>query len=61
MTQSSPAGDRRAQHVALAGLVLQVAAFALLLCLSIWQESHVLGALCRFLVAGVPIAVISPA
>ncbi len=55
MTESSPAGDRRAQHVALAGFVLQVAAFTLLLCLSIWQESHVLGALCRFLFAGVPI------
>jgi len=55
MTESSPAGDRRAQHVALAGFVLQVAAFTLLLFLSIWQESHVLGALCRFLAAGLPI------
>jgi regulator of protease activity HflC (stomatin/prohibitin superfamily) len=35
--------------------MLQVAAFALLLGLSFWQHSHVLAALSRFLLVGVPI------
>jgi len=49
------AGDRRAQHVALAGLILQIAAFVFLLGLALWQESHLGTTLARFLLPGIPI------
>lgn len=55
MTEQKRATDRRAQHVALSGFALQSAAFALVLGLSLWMDSHALAALARFLLAGVPI------
>lgn len=55
MTEHKRATDRRAQHVALSGFALQSAAFALMLVLSLWRDSHALAALARFLLAGVPI------
>lgn len=55
MTETKRATDRRAQHVALSGFALQTAAFALVLGLSLWKDSHALASLARFLLAGVPI------
>ncbi len=55
MTEHKRATDRRAQHVALSGFALQSAAFALVVGLSLWRDSHALAALARFLLAGMPI------
>jgi len=55
MAETKTAGDRRAQHVALLGLLLQTAAFVVLLGVSIWSKSHLLGVLVRFVVFGIPV------
>ena len=55
MTKTTIAGDRRAQHLALAGFSLQLAAFVLLLGLALWQESPLGTTLARFLLPGIPI------
>ena len=55
MTETKRTADRRAQHVALGGFALQSAACAVVMWFSLWQDSHALAALSRFLFAGVPI------
>ncbi|MGB2985368.1 MAG: hypothetical protein WBE26_05745, partial [Phycisphaerae bacterium] len=55
MTEASTPHDKRAQHVAWLGFVLQLAAFAVLLGISFWSDSHVLAGLSRLVLAGVPI------
>jgi regulator of protease activity HflC (stomatin/prohibitin superfamily) len=55
MSEVGIAHDRRAQHVALLGFVLQLTAFCVLLGISLWADSHVLAALCRFVLPGIPI------
>ena len=55
MTETKRTADRRAQHVALGGFALQSAACAVVIWFSLWQDSHALAALARFLFAGVPI------
>jgi regulator of protease activity HflC (stomatin/prohibitin superfamily) len=55
MTKTAMAGDRRAQHLALAGFFLQSAAFVLLLGLALWQDSQLGATLARFLFPGIPI------
>lgn len=55
MTNTNPAGDRRAQHVALFGFIFQVSASVLLLALAYWQNSHLGSTLARFVMVGIPI------
>ena len=55
MSEVGVAHDKRAQHVALLGFVLQLAAFGIFLGISLWSRSHILGALCRFVLPGIPI------
>lgn len=55
MAESRTPSDRRSEHAALLGLVVQIAAFALLKGTSYWAESDLLGVLSRFLLVGVPI------
>lgn len=55
MAPSKTPGDKRGQHVALLGGVLQLAAFGLVLVLSFAGDSPLLAALARFVVLGVPI------
>ncbi len=58
MTESATPDDRRAQHVAAVGLILQLASFGTLLWASIWAESHAIAAVARFVFAGLPIWVV---
>ncbi len=55
MSDAKAPSDTRAQHVALIGFLLQLAAFCLILGISIWSKSDALGALARFTVIGLPI------
>ena len=55
MSDAKVPSDTRAQHVALIGFLLQLAAFCLILGISIWSKSDALGALARFTVIGLPI------
>ena len=56
MTDSKAAGDRRAQHVALFGCLLQSVAFLFLLALGIGiGGSHLLFGLGHFISVGIPI------
>lgn len=55
MTGSQTPDDRRSQRVALLGCIVQLAAFVLVLMLSLWSGSRTLGALSRFMLIGVPI------
>ena len=56
MTETKTADDRRVQHRALLGLLLQTAAFLLLLVLGLWQgRSHLLLALAHVLAIGIPL------
>ncbi len=53
--ESGGLDDRRAQHVAALGLILQLAAFVTLLGIAIWSRSHSIGAVARFVLPGIPI------
>lgn len=56
MTETKTADDRRVQHVALLGCLLQTTAFVLLLILGLWAgHSHLLLGLAHFLSVGIPI------
>jgi len=57
MTESftNPATDRRPQHVAVFGLVLQLISFVTLLGISIWSQSDAMAPVARFMVIGLPI------
>ena len=55
MTESKGTGDRRAQHVALIGLSIQVAATVLVLAIAWRTGSSLLAALVRCMCVGVPI------
>lgn len=55
MTESKTPGDKRAQHVALFGCLLQLAAFVLIVVLSYWSDSVTLAALARVMLVGVPL------
>lgn len=55
MTEAQAPGDARAQHVALIGFLLQLAAFGLLLGVSVWSDSDALAALSHFMAIGLPI------
>ncbi len=55
MTKAQGPSDRRTQHVALFGFVLQLAAFSAILGVSLWSESDVLAALSRLVMIGIPI------
>lgn len=56
MTETKTADDRRVQHVALLGFLLQTVAFVLLLILGLWAgRSHLLLGLAHFLSVGIPI------
>ena len=57
MDKTSPE-DRRAQHVALLGFFLELAAFGTLLGVGIWSKSAAIVAASRFMLAGVPIWII---
>gem|GEM_PF-83014 len=58
MAKENTAADRRAQHVAALGFVLQTMALGLLIGLSIWKHSDAVATLARFVAAGIPIWVI---
>ena len=55
MSETQGPSDRRAQHVALFGFVLQLAAFGALVGVSLWSDSHVLAGLSRLVLVGIPI------
>ncbi len=55
MTETVTSTDRRAQHVALMGFIMQLAAFGTLLGLSVWASSDAIAAVARFMVIGVPV------
>ncbi|UCC29735.1 MAG: hypothetical protein JSU86_16210 [Phycisphaerales bacterium] len=55
MSEAQGPSDRRTQHVAFFGFVLQLAAFGAVLGVSLWSDSHVLAGLSRLVLIGVPI------
>lgn len=55
MSEISSTNDRRAQHVALGGFLLQLGAFGVLLAISIWSTSDAINAVARLALIGVPI------
>ena len=55
MNEPTRPDDRRAQHVAALGLVLQAAAFGTVLGVSIWSKSDAIAAVARCMLAGLPI------
>lgn len=56
MKESERPSDRRAQHVALLGGVIQLVGFAVVVGLTLWSDrSALLGTLARFLLIGVPV------
>ncbi|MEK7757979.1 MAG: hypothetical protein AAB385_12305, partial [Planctomycetota bacterium] len=55
MNEPTRPPDRRAQHVAALGLVLQAAAFGTVFGVSIWSKSHAIAAVARCMLAGLPI------
>ena len=55
MSEPTRPSDRRAQHVAALGLILQAAAFGTVLGISIWSKSHAIAAVARCMLAGLPI------
>ncbi|MHC4696927.1 MAG: SPFH domain-containing protein [Planctomycetota bacterium] len=58
MAEPATPGDRRAQHVAAVGFILQAASFGTLLWGSVWSESHAIATVARFVLAGLPIWVV---
>ena len=58
MTESETPIDRRAQHVAVSGFILQLASFGALVGISLWSDSHAIAAVARFMVIGLPIWVV---
>ncbi len=52
---ASNMNDRRAQHIALGGFLLQFGAFAVLLGISLWSTSDAINAVARLALFGVPI------
>ena len=58
MTESETPIDRRAQHVAALGIVLQLASFGTLLGISLWSDSHAIAAVARFMAIGLPIWIV---
>ncbi|MFQ5591487.1 MAG: SPFH domain-containing protein [Phycisphaerae bacterium] len=58
MSELAIPGDRRAQRVAAAGLVLQLAAFSVLTWASVWSHSDAIAAVARFMVAGLPVWIV---
>ncbi len=55
MNGSTRPDDRRAQHVAALGLILQAATFATLAGVAVWSRSHAIAAVARWMLAGLPI------
>ncbi len=55
MTETTTGSDRRAQNVALLGLIWQLASWGVLLGFSWWFDSHAIAAVSRFMLIGVPI------
>ncbi|MBI4718756.1 MAG: hypothetical protein HY763_13190 [Planctomycetes bacterium] len=55
MTEPRSSDDRRAQHVAAFGFVLQLACYAALLGVSLWAESDAVAAVSRFMIIGLPV------
>jgi len=55
MSEPTRPSDRRAQHVAALGLVLQAAAFVTVLGVSLWSKSHAIATVARCMLAGLPI------
>jgi membrane protease subunit HflK len=55
MTESVTPSDRRVQHVAAFGFVLQLASMCTLLWASHWSQSQVIAAVTRFAIAGLPV------
>ncbi len=58
MAETTTLSDRRAQHVAALGFLLQLASYATLLGISIWAESPAIQTASRFMFAGIPIWII---
>lgn len=58
MTENTTINDKRAQHVAAMGIVLQLASFGILLGISSWAESPAVYTAARFMFAGIPIWII---
>jgi regulator of protease activity HflC (stomatin/prohibitin superfamily) len=54
-TEPRSLDDRRAQHVAALGFVLQLAAFGTLSGVAWWSQSHVVAAAARFVLIGLPV------
>lgn len=54
-TPSTGMDERRAQHVAAVGLLMQFGAFGVLQGMSIWSKSDAIGAVARFALLGIPI------
>jgi len=55
MSEPTRPPDRRAQHVAALGLVLQAAVWGTVLGVSFWSKSHAIAAVARCMLAGLPI------
>lgn len=55
MSERPTTGDRRAQQVAVFGLLLQLAAFGVLAAISLWADSDAIAAVSRLVLVGVPI------
>ncbi len=55
MTQTSSGDDRRAQHVAAVGFLLQLASLATLAGIAFWSGSQAIGVIARFTLVGLPI------
>lgn len=58
MAKENTTSDRRAQHVAASGFVIQTMTFGVLVGLASWKESDAVAALARFVAAGIPIWII---
>ncbi len=58
MTPHNAPDDRRAQHIAALGFLLQTVAFATLGGIALWMESSAAGAVTRFVLVGLPVWVI---
>ncbi len=55
IADTSSLDERRAQHVAALGCLLQLAAFGALLGVAVWSKSHAIAAAARFALAGLPV------
>ena len=58
MAENTTINDKRAQHVAAMGFLLQLASYGILLGISIWAESPAIQVASRFMFAGIPIWII---